>query len=1112
MESKFTSKEILAYIQSQPDLSLTRKLSLYTEATEKNLETDKYSLILWLNYIDILKKCDNDNDEIRGMYKMMQAKFGRFLEFWIAYIEFERESGKSIVKIVRKNEDWIKMKEYEERDDILRYFRSLCCMISNKNNRQDVLTSSRIDNENRVNDTNNRYKDNNLDYTIDKELIDCNKLNDDNGGQTVNHVKHSTNKHDHFDDENHSNDNKKNNNFEKNDNSYASSRTEHTNKVNQNEFINFDQSNNKSYSLKNVTRNEIFDEQITEKEILYSTPDSLRCSLIGSLQTSANGQTQSYINENEEKNFNNISCLYKKRTTDTKKEIVNNYGKNNLDQNLKIIKNVTNKILNHNEYKKTLNDVEKYEKYHYIKNRDNNNNQVDKKNNANNSNCVGQNNICNEKYTDNIKHDKNQHKLSFVYDNIVDSNRKSTYIENDAGFNNHLNFDKNFKYIETNKNFEFNYDNTKSDLRCNKIENDVKNNIEGLKKLSINKKFEPNIKRNYEPTYMNNNIHKIYSPLSSVKRAAAISNKDKRNEKYNEIETNEKNKNFSQNNLFAVKDENEINNIFNNINNDVILQGFMDLKKEQVEYNNKIYLNDYKTSDLKDYEETNMYIKENNLAKSNVMDIKKNSCEIKNNQTNFDNKSQELKNNDKTSINSIKNNKKSLKESALKNMGIDKNKNLMKEILHSDKYLNGKNHNLSTPIKNKPSTLNSTTHNIKPCALLKKESKTLNNINLPAEKEFKSNHKINIPNSCNSNMKFNFNLDNVECKKDITNQINRLFHRESPKNTNLLENEIYLKDKKLKIIREIGKGGSCKVDQVLYMDKIFALKKVHIGGENETVLQGYLDEIKFLEKLKGSEEIIELIDYEQKDGFLYILMEYGETDLAKLIRKEKKDLESINYIKNLWERMLLAVKRIHNARIVHRDLKPANFLLVKGKLKLIDFGISKAIRNDTTNINFESHVGTINYMAPEAVDSEKSKMGRSSDIWSLGCIFYEMIYGHPPLHSCTNFAKKIMMLQDKNFKIEYKQMENKFFPAINLIKKCLKKQPQERSTIEELLLDDFIDSKDKLLLSKKELVDLTRAVWKININNRINIKSYAENIVEEFLKKINEKKQFDKYI
>ncbi|KAM0684969.1 hypothetical protein COBT_003822, partial [Conglomerata obtusa] len=86
-------------------------------------------------------------------------------------------------------------------------------------------------------------------------------------------------------------------------------------------------------------------------------------------------------------------------------------------------------------------------------------------------------------------------------------------------------------------------------------------------------------------------------------------------------------------------------------------------------------------------------------------------------------------------------------------------------------------------------------------------------------------------------MKFNFNLDNVECKKDITNQINRLFHRESPKNINFLENEIYLKDKKLKIIREIGKGGSCKVDQVLYMDKIFALKKVHIGGENETVLQ-----------------------------------------------------------------------------------------------------------------------------------------------------------------------------------------------------------------------------------------------------------------------------------
>ena len=52
---------------------------------------------------------------------------------------------------------------------------------------------------------------------------------------------------------------------------------------------------------------------------------------------------------------------------------------------------------------------------------------------------------------------------------------------------------------------------------------------------------------------------------------------------------------------------------------------------------------------------------------------------------------------------------------------------------------------------------------------------------------------------------------------------------------------------------------------------------------------------------------------------------------------------------------------------MHSDLKPANFLMVEGTLKLIDFGIAKAIQSDTTSIARESQVGTLNYMSPEAI-------------------------------------------------------------------------------------------------------------------------------------------------
>ena len=95
--------------------------------------------------------------------------------------------------------------------------------------------------------------------------------------------------------------------------------------------------------------------------------------------------------------------------------------------------------------------------------------------------------------------------------------------------------------------------------------------------------------------------------------------------------------------------------------------------------------------------------------------------------------------------------------------------------------------------------------------------------------------------------------------------------------------------------------------------------------------------------------------------------------------------------------MLQAVHVIHEEKIVHSDLKPANFVMVRGVLKLIDFGIAKAIANDTTNIQRDQQIGTVNYMSPEAIEETQRtdgkkvmKLGRASDVWSLGCILYQV--------------------------------------------------------------------------------------------------------------------------
>ena len=158
--------------------------------------------------------------------------------------------------------------------------------------------------------------------------------------------------------------------------------------------------------------------------------------------------------------------------------------------------------------------------------------------------------------------------------------------------------------------------------------------------------------------------------------------------------------------------------------------------------------------------------------------------------------------------------------------------------------------------------------------------------------------------------------------------------------------------------------------------------------------------------------------------------------------------------------MLEAVHTIHEERIVHSDLKPANFLFVKGVLKLIDFGIAKAISDDTTNIHRENQIGTLNYMCPEALidtsthrgttpfgkKSMLMKLGRPSDIWSLGCILYQMIYGRTPFADLS-LVHKIQAIISDNVAIAYPAVPAKYQAAVEVVKLCLQRDPKKRPPI-----------------------------------------------------------------
>ncbi|WUR03761.1 dual specificity protein kinase TTK-like protein [Vairimorpha necatrix] len=258
----------------------------------------------------------------------------------------------------------------------------------------------------------------------------------------------------------------------------------------------------------------------------------------------------------------------------------------------------------------------------------------------------------------------------------------------------------------------------------------------------------------------------------------------------------------------------------------------------------------------------------------------------------------------------------------------------------------------------------------------------------------------------------------------------------------------YINKKKLMKINIIGKGGSSKVYKVFYENEFYALKIINI--EMDSTLKGLLlEEIDLLKKLENVDGIIKMVDYEILTDNIFILLEYGELVLSTFIKSQRAHLHiHFNRVRYIWQEILLIVYRIHENRIIHGDLKPANFVFVKNKLKIIDFGISKILSSNTTRLDLDMVCGTLNYCAPELFFENKKR--RSSDVWSLGIILYELWYGKTPLDSYKTYLEKkenIINIR-KNIKIK-NQIDF-------VISSCLNEDCRKRPTVKDLLKDKFI--------------------------------------------------------
>jgi len=289
------------------------------------------------------------------------------------------------------------------------------------------------------------------------------------------------------------------------------------------------------------------------------------------------------------------------------------------------------------------------------------------------------------------------------------------------------------------------------------------------------------------------------------------------------------------------------------------------------------------------------------------------------------------------------------------------------------------------------------------------------------------------------------------------------------------ELHLIVRGKSYRVIKLLGKGGSSRVYEALSEEEniVVAIKRVDLSEADETQTSGYLNEIELLSRLQGEDRIVKLHDhekvYDEKENSLYVIMEKGDTDLASLLKKyaNKRELTPA-MIKHYWTEMLHAVSAIHQKGIIHKDLKPANFLLVEGRLKLIDFGIASSIQSDKTSILIDNQMGTFNYMSPESIEDLSGphdmkgnlkpciKISYKTDVWSLGCILYQLAYGKLPFGDIKHPLMKIKAITDSNHAIPYPSFPDEDKILTSLIKDCLVRDPKSRPSVLDLLNHRYI--------------------------------------------------------
>ncbi|XP_061196836.1 cyclin-dependent kinase-like 2 isoform X4 [Saccostrea echinata] len=284
--------------------------------------------------------------------------------------------------------------------------------------------------------------------------------------------------------------------------------------------------------------------------------------------------------------------------------------------------------------------------------------------------------------------------------------------------------------------------------------------------------------------------------------------------------------------------------------------------------------------------------------------------------------------------------------------------------------------------------------------------------------------------------------------------------------------------------------------------QLVAIKKFLESEDDKMVKKIALREVRMLKQLRH-DHLVNLIEVFRRKKRLYLVFEFVDHTVLDELEKCPNGLDENTVRRILWQ-VLKGTEFCHLHNIIHRDIKPENILVSKsGIVKLCDFGFARTLAQPGET--YTDYVATRWYRAPELLVGD-TKYGRAVDIWAIGCLLAEMLTGEPlfpgdsDIDQLYHIVKCFGNLTPRHKEVflrnplfvgmrlpevrEISPLEKKFnrisSQSLELMKQCLRLDPDERPTCTQLIKHDFF-SKDGFVTRFQN--DLKQRIEKENQGN-----------------------------